>query len=76
MKRYHLPEAPVTRQYKDYDKEKWIKSLKVGHYIWNCAMKRVKIIFIGATSGSGDRMLEFNGGGCSARHCATKYKWS
>jgi len=57
-----------------YDKEKWIKYLKIGDYIWDCRNKRRKITGFTKT-GSGDKILETRDSSCSARHCATKYKW-
>ena len=61
-------------KHRDYDKEKWIKSLRVGNYVWDCRYKRRKIISFSRT-GSGDKILQFKDGSCSARHCASKYKF-
>jgi putative endonuclease len=52
----------------DYNKEEWIKSLKVGDVVCDCRYQHCKITNI-SESGSGDRILDFEGFSCSARHC-------
>jgi putative endonuclease len=54
---------------KDFDKQEWIDSLKVGDIVCDCRFLHRKIIGF-TISGSGDKHLDLQGGmSCSARHC-------
>ena len=53
---------------KEYDKEEWIKSLKVGDIVCDCRYQHKKIVSF-TVSGSGDKNLDFDDFSCSARHC-------